>query len=131
MGLDQFAPIMNLPVALPPDTETVTTVSLWRNDDEGSMLMTTGMARSSADCPAVASVPSDGETGETVPKLNWIAADKEDKFVHYIAIRRFKAICLIPFRLTKSANVSFRLIFCFVFFCFFGVFWTVRVNPSG
>ena len=130
MGLDQFAPIMNLPVALPPDTETVTTVSLWRNDDEGSMLMTTGMARSSADCPAVASVPSDGETGETVPKLNWIAADKEDKFVHYIAIRRFKAILSNPISSNKKCKCPISSIFFFFFFFFF-FFWTVRVNPSG
>jgi len=85
---------MNLPVALPPDTETVTTVSLWRNEAEGSMLMITGTARSSADCPAVASVPSDDETGETVPKLNWIAADKEDKFVHYILADSYGKIWL-------------------------------------
>lgn len=75
---------MNLPVALPPDTEIVTIVSLWRNDE--LMLMITGTARSSTDCPAVASVPSDGENGtsETAPKLK--PANKEDKFIHHIII---------------------------------------------
>lgn len=74
--------IMNLPVALPEDTETVTIVSLSRNEFEGSIVMTTGTAKSSIDCPDVASLPSDGETGETVPKLNWIPADKEYIKVH-------------------------------------------------
>ena len=76
--------ILNLPVALPPDTEIVTIVSLWRNEIEGSMLMITGTARSSTDCPAVASVPSDGETGKTVPKLK--SVNKEDKPIHHIYI---------------------------------------------
>ena len=74
--------ILNLHVALPPDTEIVTTVSVGRNEIEGSMLMITGTARSSSDCSAVASVPSDGElgTGETAPKLK--SANKEDKLIH-------------------------------------------------
>ena len=90
--------IMNLHVALPPDTEIVTIVSLWRNEIEGSMLMITGTARSSSDCSAVASVPSDGEldTGETAPKLK--SANKEDKLIHHIYIVITK---LVVYELSK------------------------------
>ena len=66
---------INLPVALPPVTKTMTIVSVGRRALRGSMVIITGTATSSVVEPFVASSP----VLETCPNLNWKAAEKQQE----------------------------------------------------
>ena len=66
--------MIDLPVALPPNTEMVTMTSANRMALGGLILITRGTTISTVLKPSVASFP----VREAGPKLSWIAAGKEE-----------------------------------------------------
>ena len=64
--------MVDLPVALPPNIEMVTTISADRRVVGGLILITIGITISAVLKPSVASFP----VREAGPKLSWIAAGK-------------------------------------------------------
>ena len=92
MSMCTITNLINLHVALPPDTERVTTVSAVRRAVEGLVLVI--ITGTTISTPGAASLPS-----VTCSKLNWNAAEKREKWKrNFIAKVRQRNLTIEIFR---------------------------------
>ena len=100
MSMCTITNLINLHVALPPDTERVTTVSAVRRAVEGLVLVI--ITGTTISTPGAASLPS-----VTCSKLNWNAAEKREKWKrNFIAKVRQRNLTIEIFR--RLSTIVYR-----------------------